>query len=227
MNNYLIEITLESDTTFGRGDGVAGWIDAEVEHDEFGLPYLRGRALKGLLAEECANILYSLKEFSPNYGDWKKAATELFGKGGSKSEDNSVMNVGNAVLPADLRQAVRFAIEDKDNNISAEDILHTLTTVRRQTAIEADGAPKKNSLRSARAILRQTIFAAEIDFRCEPEKELLQLLGAAAAGLQRTGLGRNRGRGKVSVKFAADDTNWLDEFEKTLDGETKNESTDI
>lgn len=222
MNDFSLKITLESDTTFGRGDGVAGWIDAEVEHDEHGLPYLRGRALKGLLAEECANILFSLKHFSTKakYADWETAAANLFGKGGSKFEDNSLMNVGNAVLPDDLRQAVRFAVEK--NQFSAEEVLQSLTTIRRQTAIEADGAPKKNSLRSARVVLRETIFTADIDFRSEiTNQKMLMLLGASAAGLQRVGLGRNRGRGKVSVEFSANKTNWLDEFEKTLNGEAK------
>ena len=55
-----MEITLLSDVTFGRGDGVAGLIDAEVEHDEYGMLYLRGRTLQGLLVEECANIFMRL-----------------------------------------------------------------------------------------------------------------------------------------------------------------------
>jgi CRISPR/Cas system CMR subunit Cmr4 (Cas7 group RAMP superfamily) len=56
MEIYHLKIKLLSDTTFGRGDGVAGLIDQEVEHDANGFPYLRGRTLKGLLSEECDNI---------------------------------------------------------------------------------------------------------------------------------------------------------------------------
>lgn len=48
---YSIKIKLLSDTTFGRGDGVAGLVDQEVEHDQYGFPFLRGRTLKGLLSE--------------------------------------------------------------------------------------------------------------------------------------------------------------------------------
>ena len=40
--------------------GVAGLIDREVEHDRYGLPYLHGRTLKGLLGEEADNLLYAL-----------------------------------------------------------------------------------------------------------------------------------------------------------------------
>lgn len=57
MTIYKMKIQLLSDTTFGRGDGVAGLIDQEVEHDADGFPYLRGRTLKGLLSEECDNLI--------------------------------------------------------------------------------------------------------------------------------------------------------------------------
>ena len=40
---YWLKIDLLSDTTLGRGDGVAGVVDAEVQHDAYGLPYLSGK----------------------------------------------------------------------------------------------------------------------------------------------------------------------------------------
>ena len=73
MTTYLLRLTLDSDATFGRGDGLAGVVDAEVQHDDNGLPYLGGRALKGLLAEECANILFAL-ENSGKAAHWHGAA---------------------------------------------------------------------------------------------------------------------------------------------------------
>jgi len=54
-------------------------VDEEIEHDTFtGLPYLRGRTLKGLLVEECANILYVLRG-NPAYNLLQQAARDLFG----------------------------------------------------------------------------------------------------------------------------------------------------
>jgi len=46
MTTYYLNFTLLSDTTFGRGEGVPGLVDEEVEHDRYGLPYLRGRTLE-------------------------------------------------------------------------------------------------------------------------------------------------------------------------------------
>jgi len=40
MMHLSLKFMLKTDTTFGRGDGVAGLIDSEVQHDEFGLPFL-------------------------------------------------------------------------------------------------------------------------------------------------------------------------------------------
>ena len=43
-----LHLKLKSDTTFGRGDGIPGVVDEEVEHNpNTGLPFLRGKTLKG------------------------------------------------------------------------------------------------------------------------------------------------------------------------------------
>ncbi len=197
---YKIEFSLKSDTTFGRGDGVAGLIDAEVEHDQFGLPFLRGRALKGLLAEECANILFSLEPLGKKSG-WELPAQRLFGSGGSGLQTHAKMHVGDAKLPEVLRQAVRYEIQE--HKLTADEVLASLTTIRRQTAMTEQGAPKENSLRSMRVILRETVFEADLMFDgpINPDSLEIVLLGACCASLRRVGLGRNRGRGKVETKL--------------------------
>ena len=58
MMQYALKLTLLSDGTFASGDGVSGLVDREIEHDAFGLPFLRGRTLKGLLSEEADNLLH-------------------------------------------------------------------------------------------------------------------------------------------------------------------------
>jgi len=60
MRNYILQIELCSETTFGRGTGQVGEVDLEVQHDEMGCPFWSGRALKGVLVNECAEILGAL-----------------------------------------------------------------------------------------------------------------------------------------------------------------------
>ena len=104
-----VHIKLLSDTTFGRGDGVAGLVDQEVEHDFYGFPYLRGRTLKGLLSEECDNLIVWLK--GEVFLHWKEIRNKLFGVSGSVIETISIMHVGDACLPDKLREAVGIQIE--------------------------------------------------------------------------------------------------------------------
>ena len=81
MTTYWLKFALKSDATFGRGDGVAGLIDSEVQHDTYGLPYLGGRALKGLLGEECANIIFAL-ELQSKAQRWQDDGTTLVWQSG-------------------------------------------------------------------------------------------------------------------------------------------------
>jgi hypothetical protein len=194
---------LMSDATFGRGDGVAGLLDIEVEHDVYGLPYMRGRTLKGLLVEECANVLYALQQTScsQTLAQCATMARLLFGHPGSTLADGALMRVGAAMLPRVLREAVAHEIDTA--RLTPEDVLASLTAIRRQTAVnEETHAPEKNSLRSLRVVLRNTTFIAELE--CAPQVDCeaaKALLAATVLALRRAGTGRNRGRGRLQAKL--------------------------
>jgi len=199
MTTFRLKFILKSDATFGRGDGVVGLVNSEVQHDAYGLPYLGGRALKGLLGEECANILFAL-ECQGKAHRWKEVAKRLFGNPGSQDTDQSLMHVGNACPPEDLRQAVRRGIERSE--LSSEQVLRSLTAIRRQTAVDAEtGAPRKETLRATRVILRQTPFEATLTFLTDPTPDDLALLAACVKALRRAGTGRNRGRGELEARL--------------------------
>ncbi|MEO1389811.1 MAG: RAMP superfamily CRISPR-associated protein [Cyanobacteria bacterium J06634_6] len=198
MTHYKIAIELLSDTTFGRGDGVAGLIDQEVEHDASGLPYLRGRALKGLLAEECENLIAQFP--AEQKAHWQGVADQLFGTLGSTLETIAVAHFGDACLPTELREIITYQI--KQETITAPEVLNSLTTIRRQTAIDAiTGAPDKGSLRSARVVVRQQTFIADIQFESAPTDEMRSLLALGIVALRRLGSCRNRGRGHVKCRL--------------------------
>jgi CRISPR/Cas system CSM-associated protein Csm3 (group 7 of RAMP superfamily) len=195
MRKYILSFVLESDATFGRGDGVAGVVDAEVQHDEFGCPYLGGRTLKGLLVNECSEIWAAIPEKAKPR--WEKAAQRLFGSPGSGLEVGALMAVGNAQLPEDLRRAIAYDFQRK--KLKREDVLESVTALRRQTAIDESGVAKKHSLRTLRVILRNTPFEAELNFAGEPLEEDLALLAACVKAFRRAGTGRNRGRGLLTA----------------------------
>ena len=200
MRRLQLPLHLESDTTFGRGEGLAGLADEEIEYDAAtGLPFVRGRTLKGLLVEECANLMFALeKASSPALTALEKSAGRLFGRPGSDLQSAALLHFGPALLPEELIAAVRSAIERDE--LKPAIVLESLTAIRRQTAInEESAAPEEGSLRSMRVVLRNTSFRAWLDFAEDPEENDLALLAACALSVRRGGVGRNRGRGRLSL----------------------------
>ncbi len=199
MKTYQLKLTLLSDATFGRGDGVAGLVDVEVQHDAVGLPYLGGRALKGVLGAECDNLIYSLSKAVPGNQKtrWRQAALRLFGQSGARLTGEAIMRVSPARLPSDLQAALARDIEK--GTLSRMEVLDMLTTLRRQTAMDETGAPRQETLRTLRVILRDTTFTSQLIFTEDPEDDDLALLAAVVKALRRLGTGRNRGRGRVQA----------------------------
>ena len=200
MKRLQLRLQLESDATFGRGEGLAGLVDEEIEYDgETGLPFVRGRTLKGLLVEECANLLFTLQTASSSaLSTLETSAGRLFGRPGSDLGSAALLHVGPALLPDELREAVRSGIARAELQPAA--VLEALTAIRRQTAIdEGRAAPETGSLRAMRVVLRQTVFRSWLDFADDPTEDDLALLAACALSVRRAGIGRNRGRGRLSL----------------------------
>jgi len=223
VNTLWLKFTLLSDATFGRGDGVAGLVDEEVQHDEHGLPFLNGRTLKGLLAAECAEILFALERIQPNQmARWTRAAQGLFGNHGSRADDIARLRVGDAQLPDDLRTAIAEDFR-RDKNLTRAEVLESLTTIRKQTAMDPKtGAPLENTLRASRVILRQTPFWARLDFATPATDDELALLAACVRAFRRAGTARTRGRGRLHADlFVPNQPNavteqYLEQFEKAV-----------
>lgn len=194
MTTFWLTFTLISDAAFGRGDGIAGLLDAEVQQDPLGFPYLGGKTLKGLVMAETAEILAALESAtSPAVqAMMREAAGRLFGQPGSSSSDTAILHFGNAQLPESFRQAAEL-----NRNVSPEETLYALTSIRRQTAMAPNGAPLRNSLRTIRVILRETPFEAKLDFLAAPADEDLGLLAASVMGFRRAGAHRHRGLGRL------------------------------
>lgn len=194
MTRYYLTVQIKSDATFGRGAGLAGLVDVEIEHDQFGCPFIGGRALKGLLVEEWANVRFAL-----NTDNWDNAAAWLFGTSGAA---HAHMHVGAATLPPDLHASIRRDVAAQ--RLQPRDVLASLTAIRRQTAMDATtGAPEAASLRAMRVLLRETDLLAPLNFDAafpdEQQARILGLLAACAMAVRRGGTGRNRGWGRIAL----------------------------
>lgn len=223
---YELQITLLSDGTFGKGSGLPGRVDTEVQYDmETGLPHVRGRALKGLLVEACAEVLQSVRQQDGKGEALRRlrvAAAWLFGRPGSRAEDEGKMNVGPGLLPEPLRKAVARDVEA--GRYSPEAAREALTALRRQTAIDdVTGAREKGSLRTRRVLLRDTTLTASLSMREAPTDDVLALLYACARLVRRGGLHRSRGNARLHAEFcdpsAADENTYARRFDALIRGE--------
>ncbi|NOK65501.1 MAG: hypothetical protein GFH25_541182n17 [Chloroflexi bacterium AL-N10] len=199
--HYTMTLYTRSETTFGRGEGLTGLVDIEIEHDTAGCPFIGGRVLKGLLVEECVTIAYALSQANA-WQSWEQAARLLFGKIGATiattEQRTAAMHVGAATLPPELRNHLHTQVQQK--KLTAQEVLTSLTTIRRQTSISAEyGAPEVGSLRAMRVLLRDTPMVATLTFDTEPDQQTLALLSACVLGVRRGGVSRNRGRGRLKV----------------------------
>jgi hypothetical protein len=187
MTPTKITITLKSASTFGSGNGVAGLVDREIEHDEYGFPFLRGKTLKGLLAESAENVAFALENEDETL-PWHTAKHTIFGTGGAGLKERGILHIEDAQLPEALRAEILKAGWKK------EDVLYSLTGIRRQTSINEHGAPDHATLRSMRVLLPGVTLEANISFDREPSDMELQLLTSAVLDFRHAGTGRNRGR---------------------------------
>jgi hypothetical protein len=196
--NKLV-IALLSDTTFSRGEGTAGGVDTEVDHDEFGLPMIGGKTIRGLLRDSWLSM-------SPRFPKLHQAAERVLGSSQS-IDDNCRLRIGNATLPESVSQTVRKALQRKVNPLSKHAILDAFTTIRFQTAENREtGAPEKATLRSSRVVVSDLKFECGLTWLdgYEPSKDDLQVLALCALATRHGGELRNRGRGHLCITLNDD-----------------------
>lgn len=197
MDNYQIKMELLSETILGSGESVAGYIDLDVLHDELGLPYFKGKTLKGRLREEAENIVRLQSDVFT-----QEQLNKLFGK--IDNEQDTSLALSDCTVSNNIRKAI------KASNLSSNDILNSLTDVRSFTAIDKDGIAKEGSLRQIRVINKGLKINSEVKFRNEIDNDELTLFGLSVLALRHIGLMCSRGKGNVKctlLKNGQDITN--------------------
>lgn len=180
------------------GEGSAGIIDTEVAIDEYGIPEIPAKRLKGCLLE-CFD---ELAQYDPvTYS--REARDRLFGRSGTQQGCLLIGNghpSGYAELVPSLRQL------QSDPSTAAyfhpDAVKEIYTTVRSQTAIDrVTGAAEPKSLRSMRVIQPGYTFEFEVAFAGASSPADLHILETCAKVLRHMGLNRTRGLGWVRCRL--------------------------
>lgn len=195
----ILKITLHSDLCMSSGYSWAGAIDSDICYDEYGLPYIPARRLKGSM-REAASLYRVLSETE---------AEKLFGR--SRAGGVEGITIENARMEGD--EELREAFEELKRSgsplagyLRREKVLECFTRVLGQTRL-TDGTAADKSLRfvrvlSARSPLdeKQLIFRAAVFFEDE-DGSVERNLSMAAKATRNIGLRRNRGFGSVSCEL--------------------------
>jgi len=198
-----LNIKTKSDGCFGSGEGLAAAIDLETAYErDSGLPRIPAKTIKGLVVEAVADLIYAAPQSRQT--SLRQSAEKLFGNGGSHLSGGGVLRFGDGRLPEELRQAIlyKFANQGSGIRLTPQDVLDSLTAIRRQTAIDdISGVPDKGSLRSLRLVLRETEFSSEIHMAGKLDADDIELLCAGVLTVHRGGAGRNRGKGRMEMRL--------------------------
>lgn len=193
----LIQIELLSDTTFGRGEGTAGQVDVEIDHDEFGIPQLNGKTLRGLLRDTWLSMQGHFPSLVPG-------ARRIFGPHGELDE-TAILRFGDATIDAASRPWIEAAVQRSVSPLTAAAVLEAFTDIRQQTAEDREtGAPERTTLRSMRVLARGHSLFAPLRWLQTPNGDDLQCLALSLLGTRHAGLSRNRGRGHIRLSLDRD-----------------------
>ena len=205
----LMKIKLRSDLCAGVGKHYAAILDLDTALDEFGLPYIPSRRIKGCMRE--AADLIGVQRIN-----------ELFGESG-KGEAGS-LRIGNAVIEHYTETVTAI----RENGILHNEVTDLFCYTRQETSIDSQtGTVKDGSLRFVRVVNRDypdssnpICFYAPISFDDEYETEIEKICKA----LRNIGYHRNRGLGAVECSLTeTTDIFQLDEqaFEAETDYEMR------
>lgn len=209
-----IHITLYSDLCTGNGYSYYGTIDSEAEHDEFGLPFIPARRLKGCL-RECAELLSDSglwgkpNEESEDTQKYKAPLNYLFGV--SADDSTKGIRIENAYISKyeQTKKDLKLIRENKQikKYISSDEVLDLFSDVKAQTKME-NGVADDNSLRFTRIIHQFSPFNKEIRLEFIAKVEYLEgqeeKLKQICKALRHMGMNRNRGLGCVKCEFKAE-----------------------
>lgn len=198
MNTYTLKITLQSDTLVGAAGGHGGLIDSEVVFDEYGIPYIPGKRIKGLLRDSLMEVSDLLSK-SNNSAIDSETIKLIFGKQGSE-------HFSEFFVDEDLHLDGYENLMHKMANgkLLPETVKSYFATELSQTAMDEEtGSAKEGSLRRIR-ILKASLpdgknleFQAKIRFPGQFENHI----ALACKNLTRMGTIRNRGLGNISTNL--------------------------
>ncbi len=196
MKTYDVKITLLNWWHSSSGESGAGDLDSTVVRDELGLPFLPGKALKGLFRES-AQLMVDCGRLEEG------ALVQLFGprippgESAPPCDNQAALRFSSARLPAQFRDWARANRQGKHPPEAVAGLFETLAS----TALD-DGVAREHSLRR-REVALPVPLRAKLTQRLEiGELDVHGGLETCARLIRRLGSHRHRGLGACQVAVA-------------------------
>jgi CRISPR-associated protein Csx10 len=177
MLDKIIIMELLSDICPASGEGFAGFVDTDVCFDDFGLPYIPAKRLKGVLREHGLDILSVDESYSGVFD-------KLFGETGKLTP--GTLHISNGRLK-NYNGIVREIAQAHRSELA-----EVYTSVRSRTKMEG-GKAAPGALRALRVLNRKQVF----EFPVTLSEDTLELFQMCVKSLRSMGLNRSRGLGEV------------------------------
>jgi CRISPR-associated protein Csx10 len=225
MAVFTFSLELLSDTLIGSGEGGGATIDTDVVFDDFGLPYIPARRLKGCLRESALEVVEMFEQSGIDFASRDDLDT-LFGKTGQS--ESRALSFSNCYLDdySLNKQWIEWLIAEYPNIFSKDAVLDTFTSIRQQTSINKNedldlsarkGIAEKASLRTSRVLDKGIKFSGSIESSFELENRLFDFLFFATRNLRYMGTNRNRGFGAVRCALTDESKCLCDKSLKNLE----------
>lgn len=183
----IISIKLLSDLCCYSGEVYNTTVDTDVVYDDYGLPYIPAKRLKGCI-REAALELYEMG-LMPHYN-------AIFGKEGSEASAFTISNARLENYDAKVKELKQF---EKTDFVNQQNVLSLYTYLRTQTAVDTNtGTAIENSLRTLRVLKKGLIFYADVDLE---NNAYVKEFKNAVSMVKHMGVSRTRGLGLVELKI--------------------------
>ena len=189
------EVTIETASPIHLGSGNADVnLDAEIIHDEFGLPYFPARRFKGLLYESAVEVEEMLTLAGIEHDS--ALVEDIFHHQSSSAVQLIVPNFYVERDYQKLRAEWFYLQSAYKEMFRPSDVLSVYTALRYQTQLE-NGVAAEGSLHNMRVLEAGVKFYGRLELKNGGD-EHLQLIALAIRNLKSAGLKRSRGFGRIN-----------------------------
>lgn len=201
-----ISVELLSETIFGSGYSLPGYIDLEVVSDDLGLPYFKGKTFKGKLRQACEDMV-SLIKSEDIKKEFKCAFYEMFGE--RDNENYSVISFSDLKISENIIPYIKYGISN--SIFSKDEVYEALTSIRSFTKLK-DGIAEDGSLRNFRVIDKGLRLKCDLNFSRNLNETEIQLLCCGVKAMKHLGTLENRGKGHIRASLIDQGEDICDEY---------------